>query len=248
MNLKTVAPGRLRPLKGACPEPPPEAELPSADVEGGVQAIFWLSWLVAALGLIVLAAFAAATDYFPSDLGLAHRIQDANAAPITDALDWASRLADLPLVAVVGLAAALGLWLLARPAEALWLVVALPLPLLNGIVKALVDRPRPSAALVEVSEKAGGSSFPSGHVTTAVVVYGLLFYLAALVIPQRGLRYLAQLACLALIVLTGLQRVHAGVHWPSDVLGGLLLGGLLLSLLVWSHRRLARPDLSGIAT
>ena len=43
---------------------------------------------------------------------------------------------------------------------------------------------------------------------------------------------------IAIIGLTGMQRVYVGVHWPSDSLGGFLFGGLLLALLIWGHRRL----------
>jgi len=184
-----------------------------------------------------VAGFAAATDYFPADLWLAHRLQDADAAAFSEALDWASRLAEMPLVAVVALGGALALWLVANRLGAMWLVAALVVSLSNRGVKFLVDRPRPAADLVDVSDKASGLSFPSGHVTTAVLVYGFIFYLAGLLIPVRLLRFLVQASCLVVVVLTALQRVYVGVHWPSDVLGGLLFGGLLLSLLIWSHRR-----------
>jgi membrane-associated phospholipid phosphatase len=184
-----------------------------------------------------MAGFAAATDYFPADLWLAHRFQDIDAAAFSDALDWASRLAEVPLVVAVGLAGALGLALLARRSEAIWLVVALVVSLSNRGVKFLVDRPRPAEDLVDVSEKTSSAAFPSGHVTAAVLVYGFIFYLASFLIPARLLRFLVQASCLVLVVLTALQRVHAGAHWPSDVLGGLLFGGLLLALLIWSHRR-----------
>ena len=101
----------------------------------------------------------------------------------------------------------------------------------------MVDRPRPSDDLVDVSENASGLSFPSGHVTAAVLLYGFIFYLAAILIPARPLRLLVQASCLVIIALNALQRVHVGVHWPSDVLGSLLFGGLVLSLLIWSHHR-----------
>jgi membrane-associated phospholipid phosphatase len=185
-----------------------------------------------------MAAFAAATDYFPADLWLTHRLQDADAHAFSEALDWASRLAEMPQVAAIGVAAILGLVLLSRQPQAALLLVALVAPLLNSGVKALVDRPRPAAHLAEVSEEASGLSFPSGHVTAAVIVYGFIFYLVSLLIPAGLVRFLAQASCLVVIVLTALQRVHVGVHWPSDVLGGVLFGGLLLALLIWSHRRL----------
>jgi len=184
-----------------------------------------------------VAGFAAVADYFPADLWLAHRLQDINAAAFSDALDWASRLAEMPLVAAVALGGALALWLLASRSAAIWLVAALVASLSNSGVKFLVDRPRPAGHLVRVSEKTSSAAFPSGHVTAAILVYGFIFYLAGLLIPVRLLRLLVQASCLVVIVLTALQRVYVGAHWPSDVLGGALFGGLLLSLLIWSHRR-----------
>jgi len=201
------------------------------------ERVFWISWLLAALGFTVMAAFAAATDYFPADLWLTHRFQDVDAAAFSEALDAASRLAEMPLVVVVALGAALGLGLLARHLGATWLVAALVVSLSNRGVKFLVDRPRPADDLVEVSEKTSSAAFPSGHVTAVVLVYGFIFYLASFLIPAGLLRFLVQASCVIVIVLTALQRVHAGVHWPSDVLGGLLFGSLLLALLIWGHRR-----------
>jgi membrane-associated phospholipid phosphatase len=201
------------------------------------EQVFWFSWLLAALGFAIVAGFAAATNYFPADLWLTHRLQDIDSAAFSDALDGASRLAGMPLVAVVALGGALGLWLLARRLGAIWLVAALVVSLSDRGVKFLVDRPRPADNLVDVGEKASGPSFPSGHATAVILVYGFIIYLAASLIPARPLRLLIQAACLVIIVLTALQRVYVGVHWPSDVLGGLLFGGLVLSILIWSYRR-----------
>jgi undecaprenyl-diphosphatase len=203
----------------------------------GWKRVFWISWLLAALGFAIMAGFAAATDYFPADLWLTHRLQDVDAHAFSEALNWASRLAEMPLVVLVALGAALALALLARHLGAMWLVAALVVSLADTPVKLLVDRPRPAGDLVQVGEKTASAAFPSGHVTAAVLVYGFICYLAGFLIPARLLRFLVQAACLVVIVLTALQRVYVGAHWPSDVLGGLLFGGLLLALLIWSHRR-----------
>ncbi len=206
----------------------------SSEAGGGV---FWRLWLLATLAFIVMAGFAAATDYFPADLWLAHRFQDVDAPALSEALDWTRRMAEMPLVAAVALGGALGLWFLASRSAAIWLVAATVVSLSNGGVKVLVDRPRPAGHLLEVSEKASGFSFPSGHATAAVLVYGFIFYLAGLLVPARPLRLLVQAVCLLIIGLTAAERVYVGVHWPSDVLGGLLFGGLVLSILIWTHRR-----------
>ena len=201
-------------------------------------AAFWLCWLLALVGFVVLASFAAAFDYFPGDRGLTDAVQGGDARAWREALDWASRLSEWPGMVIVGFAGAAMLWLLARRSQAVWLLAALALTQLNGAVKLAVDRPRPSSEFVEVREVATGLSFPSGHTMTAVLLYGFLFYAAGQALPDRRLRYPAQALCVIIAVLTGLQRVWAGVHWPSDVLGGALLAGLILALLIWSHGRL----------
>lgn len=201
------------------------------------QAAFWLCWSLALVAFVVLASFAAAFNYFPGDRGLTEGIQNVDASAWRNALDWASRLSDWPGIVIVSLAAAAALWLLAHRSEVAWLAAALALTRLNDAVKLAVGRPRPSSELVEVREVATGLSFPSGHMVAAALVYGFLFYAAGQALPDRRVRYPAQALCVIIAVLTGLQRVEAGVHWPSDVLGGALFGGLVLALLIWSHRR-----------
>jgi undecaprenyl-diphosphatase len=185
-------------------------------------------WWLALVGFVVLASFAAAFDYFPGDRALTEVIQKGDARAWREALDWASRLSEWPAMAIVGFAGAAILWLLARRSEAVWLLATLALTQLNGAVKLAVDRPRPSPELVDVREVATGLSFPSGHAVTAVLLYGFLFYAAGQALPDRRLRYPVQALCVIIAVLTGLQRVEAGVHWPSDVLGGYAWGTVLL--------------------
>jgi len=76
-------------------------------------------------------------------------------------------------------------------------------------------------------------SFPSGHAGTAMVTYLAL----ASVVPARS-KTLALVVALALILGTGWGRVYLGVHWPSDVLAGYLLGlGWFMLGQEWTHRR-----------
>ena len=208
----------------------------AAVMRDGARPAFWVCWWLALAGFVVLASFAAAFDYFPGDRGLTEAIQKGDARAWREALDWASRLSEWPGMVIVGFAGAAILWLLAHRSEAVWLLAALALTQVNGAVKLAVDRPRPSPELVDVREVATGLSFPSGHAMTTVLLYGFLFYAAGQALPGR-LRYPIQALCVIIAVLTGLQRVEAGVHWPSDVLGGALFAGLILALLIWSHRR-----------
>jgi membrane-associated phospholipid phosphatase len=222
----------------------------------------WILWLLFLAGFAVLCGFAAFYDRFPADLWLAHRLQDVDATAFVRAMDWAEDLADSPdstgmrigneehlrevafvintfttgnIVIVLLLSAAL-LFTAARRWEALLLPASMLATLLNVGLKELVDRPRPAADLVAVSDHPSSPSFPSGHADTAVVLYGLLFYFITLYVRRPVLRLLGQAICMWVIVFAGMERVFVGAHWPSDVLGGYYLGGLTLAALITGHR------------
>jgi undecaprenyl-diphosphatase len=94
---------------------------------------------------------------------------------------------------------------------------------LDSLFKVLVGRPRPDPALVHVIDHAQGASFPSGH----AFFYTWLASSVALLFSSRlppWLREPALVVCGLLIVVGSLARVWAGAHWPSDVVGGALLG------------------------
>ncbi len=202
--------------------------------------LFWSAWALGALLFVVMAAFAAATSYFPADLRLAHWVQDWNGfGPIAA---FANVAGDGPVAALATLAVAGTVALAGRRWDAVLVLLTFVPRLLRDLVAEVVSRPRPAADLVRVTDKASGYSFPSGHVVGAVVFYGLLFVLAGIAIPHRGLRFLLRLFCAFMIVVAGPARVYVGVHWPSDVLGGYLFGALALALFVLAHNRRSLPD------
>jgi undecaprenyl-diphosphatase len=90
------------------------------------------------------------------------------------------------------------------------------------VVGTVIDRPRPQVeALHSVPST---SSFPSGHVAVAVVLYGSLTLVARTLVPGHRVPRSTWLlpACVALVV--GCSRVYEGVHHPTDVVAGALLG------------------------
>ena len=104
---------------------------------------------------------------------------------------------------------------------------------LDSTVKVLVDRPRPDGldALVE----AHGRSFPSGHAMESTVVYGALLLAFLPAVPRRR-RPLAIGATVALVLAIAASRVALGVHFLSDVVGGVLLGLAWLAASVAAFR------------
>jgi membrane-associated phospholipid phosphatase len=94
------------------------------------------------------------------------------------------------------------------------------------VVKELVGRHRPP--LVERLVDAGGAAFPSGHAAQAIACFGALAFVAWRLRTRRPVLG-GGLTVVAVIVFgVGWSRVYLGVHWPSDVLGGWLLGATAL--------------------
>lgn len=101
--------------------------------------------------------------------------------------------------------------------------------------KSLVQRPRPPVALHVVTESS--YSFPSGHATASAAFYLALALVAASLGASPRLRRALVVAALLLAACIAWSRVWLGVHYPSDVAAGLLLGGtwaVLLSRLLRS--------------
>lgn len=115
---------------------------------------------------------------------------------------------------------------------------------LNTGVKALVDRTRPEVD-VPVATVAG-LSFPSGHAMGSAITYGVLLLVFSPLLPPRR-RRLATVVVVALVVLIGLTRVALGVHYPSDVLGGWLLGVLWLAVTAAAFHPWRVAEASGAA-
>src|SRR6056297_2491572 len=91
--------------------------------------------------------------------------------------------------------------------------------------KYFFDRPRPEfAADIMVLSP----SFPSGHATGAMALYGFLAYVIARDAGSLRRRFEVIYWCAALVALVGLSRVYLGVHYPSDVATGWLVGGFWL--------------------
>ena len=201
--------------------------------------MFWLAWLGGLALLGVLAALASLHSYFPADLRIAHWIQRDGGIPLWGGVAVFLRdLGNLPSTLIWLLATAV--LLLARRYPEGFLVFSTIVPRLGqGLLKQAVERPRPTPDLVRVSEHLTSFSFPSGHVVTALALFGLLFLLVPVVIRSPLPRLALQGFCLFVVLGMGPASVYTGAHWPSDVLGGYVLGILYLALVLrcyrWGH-------------
>jgi undecaprenyl-diphosphatase len=105
--------------------------------------------------------------------------------------------------------------------------------LASSLLKNVYDRARPD--LIPHLDHVSSWSYPSGH-ATSVTAIALAF---ALLAPPPW-RPAAAWFAVAAILLTGLSRVMLGVHWPSDVLGGTMLGAAFALAIAGAGRRVSR--------
>ena len=138
---------------------------------------------------------------------------------------WDARRAENPPVAV---------------AAAVWAGIA---PLISflmvQIIGGIIDRARPTVTIPGTHlllDPTKDFSFPSDH-STAVAAIAVGLILAHPVLRHRWYGW----AATALGVLLGLSRIYAGAHYPSDVLAGFILGGLVAAAGAPLARRLLVP-------
>ena len=138
------------------------------------------------------------------------------------------------LTLVVGLVAG-GLLIVRKIAMAGFLVGASVLGTFAvSLLKSVFDRPRPT--VVAHWATFSDTSFPSGHAADSAIVYLTLAALIARSVESRGLRTYVLLVAMALTLLIGSSRLYLGVHWPTDVLAGWILGAgwaFLATTLAW---------------
>jgi undecaprenyl-diphosphatase len=198
-------------------------------------------WIAGAVSFALLAIGAALFDRFPGDVALARAVQDmdtAGASTFFDAVNWLGNT--WPSTVLILLFAAAFAWR-GPPLAAGLVLLTFVAKGLNTALQELIDRPRPSSDLIEVHKQIDAGSFPSGHTVTTTVLFGLLFFLIAALVPWPPARWALRAVCLVVIAAAGPARVYIGVHWPSDVFGGYLLSLLLLAPMfltyLWLERR-----------
>jgi undecaprenyl-diphosphatase len=100
-------------------------------------------------------------------------------------------------------------------------------------LKALIGRPRPTWP--DPVDSAHYAAFPSGHAMTATVVCGLLLWLLRLYGVSALVRRTGLAVAVVSVVGVGVTRIWNGVHWPTDVVGGWLLGALMVALAIATY-------------
>jgi membrane-associated phospholipid phosphatase len=170
----------------------------------------------------------------PFDVPIARFIQQLNWGPVVYALELINASAGIWQV-LLGAVAVVALFILERRAGWLMLIGSVSSGL-DNLIKLVISRQRPPADLVHILSPTTGYSYPSGH---AVFFTWMSFMIAVSIAPKIGRAYrpVLWISAVAVILLTCIARVWAGAHWPSDVIGGVLLGIGWSAFVLWLPER-----------
>ncbi len=152
-------------------------------------------------------------------------------------LTWLGSFATLTTICT---AIVLGLLLRGRRWEASYLATcALGAATSGTLLKLFFQRERPDAALRYIVGPPESFSFPSGHTFGTAGVVGALVMLVVAMRLRLAIRIVAGVVGLSLMLGVAASRVYLGVHYPSDVLGGLLTAGAWVAAVTgWFYPRL----------
>lgn len=202
-------------------------------MEHGTAANWRLACLLTLGAFLGLSVAAFATGLLPGDLALRQEIveQDAGltqhfARAVNQVGTWRVLLPATLLLLALSRAARRHWWL--------WCAIMVASSLIEHGFKFMVGRPRPSGFSL---------GFPSGHTTAAATFAVVLVYIVTHERLTPAQRHGIQALAIVLMALVGWARVVLHAHWPTDVLGGFLLGAGCAAAGAWweSTRPVAAP-------
>ena len=139
------------------------------------------------------------------------------------------------IIALTALAAAVFRWKFGRWRESLVVIYAvIGETAVFTATTLFIDRPRPSVSHLDTAPPT--SSFPSGHTAAAVCFYGSIAAIILWHSRHRWITVAAVVICAAVPLLIAGSRVYRGMHYPTDVLAGVLLGAIWLTVVIFYVR------------
>jgi undecaprenyl-diphosphatase len=211
----------------------PRPRAAAAEILTGWVLIFGVLFV---LGMLV-SRYTKGTVIETFDTAIPRWFADHRTPSLTGLSWWLSKAGDTHAILAVSLIfCPLAVAVLQRWRPALFIALAMfgELTLFLATARA-VGRPRPDVPHLDGALPT--SSFPSGHIAATICLYTAI---AIVVMPRtdRWWRWLPVAAAIVMPLAVTLSRLYRGMHAPTDVIGGILLSAMWISLLWW----VVRPD------
>lgn len=180
---------------------------------------------------ILTLLFTILTYYVISDTDLywdryiSNRLQSERYLSFNSLMRGLSYFGNVPFAFSAIVITSLIFYLFKKKREAFLMLSTMLTGIISWILKTMIDRPRPTADLVQIFEETKYQSFPSGHVLFYTVFFGFLsiicFHAQRISIPIKR----TLIVCLIIILfLSAASRIYLGAHWFTDILGGFIIG------------------------
>lgn len=199
--------------------------------------VFQVALLLITVAFAVLTFLVKTMPSFPIDLQITRGIQLITFPLFSELMAAVSWPGFGPQSGIIVLLSVLVIYALGLHWEGVAaLIAAVFSTAINVLVKDLIQRPRPTAAMVSVLATLNSYSFPSGHVMFYICFFGFIWFLAFSLMKPSILRGVLLVIFGGLVILIGPSRIYSGEHWASDVVGAYLLATLTLVVIIWFYR------------
>jgi membrane-associated phospholipid phosphatase len=169
------------------------------------------------------------------DQHISQWLADHRTGTLTDLTRYATYIANTEGVVAVATVVTVALLVARRRREASFVAGALILEFFVFLtVNYVVDRPRPD--VLRLNDAPATSSFPSGHVAATIALWGSIAIVVAVLTTNVVLRVLGWIPVAVLTVTIGFARVYRGMHHMTDVVAGLVLGLVALTIACFAAR------------
>jgi undecaprenyl-diphosphatase len=215
---------------GSRPEQPEPPRLPvrPSTILGSGRRVAWIL-TAAVLALAFGAGFRSSELLLAVDEPVHRFVQSHRSGTLTDVMRLVTTLGHqnviIPVTVLFGVIA----WRRCRPLAVLLVAATVARVVIHLGLKDSLVRSRPPSGDALMS--AVGNSFPSGHVISAVLIWGLLPLIVSLYTSRRWVWTVATVVAATIMVATTVSRFYMGVHWFTDAVAGLLIGWILLIVL-----------------
>jgi undecaprenyl-diphosphatase len=163
------------------------------------------------------------------DLDMMRRLVESRTTTLDRLTEWGTWFAEtIPVVVITVVVVAFARWKTGRWSVPLAFAAAIGSEkLIYLLTSVIVQRDRPPVPTL--GETYATASFPSGHVGSAIALYGGIALVAGVITGRRAIRLVLLVAAIVVAAIVGYCRMYRGFHYPTDVIAGFLLGATCLA-------------------